>query len=59
MPEIDQQISHFRLLEKIGAGGMGEVHLADDMTLDRKVALKFLLEEKREISSNRVRIDLD
>lgn len=43
--EPGKQVGHFRIISKIGSGGMGDVFLADDTKLDRKVAIKFLNEK--------------
>jgi eukaryotic-like serine/threonine-protein kinase len=50
-------LSHYRILSKIGAGGMGEVYLAEDLKLGRRVALKVLTHELTENSERLLRFE--
>jgi serine/threonine protein kinase len=56
---IGTRIKHFEVIEKIGAGGMGEVYLAKDTRLDRNVALKFLPREFATDPDRRKRLELE
>ena len=54
---IGHTLSHYKIIEKLGAGGQGEVYLAEDSRLDRKVALKILPQHLSERAELRERFE--
>ncbi|MCZ6769019.1 MAG: serine/threonine-protein kinase [Acidobacteria bacterium] len=54
---IGKTLSHYKIIEKLGQGGQGEVYLAEDSRLDRKVALKILPQHLSERADLRERFE--
>jgi Tol biopolymer transport system component len=52
-----RQLGHFKIIRRIGGGGMGEAYLAQDEHLDREVVIKTLLPDKRDAPRVRLRFD--
>ncbi|UCF63843.1 MAG: protein kinase, partial [bacterium] len=56
---IGKKIRHYKILEKLGEGGMGIVYLAEDTKLDRRVAIKFLPRQFAANSEERKRFEVE
>ena len=56
---IGKQILHYKVIEKLGEGGMGVVYLAEDIKLERKVAIKFLPQHIARDSDERKRFEIE
>ena len=54
---LGHTLAHYKILEKIGSGGMGDVYLAEDTKLDRNIALKVLPAELAESDERRARFE--
>jgi len=57
MLQPGQTLAHFRIIKRLGAGGMGEVYLAEDTKLGRKIALKILLADYFEDAERKERFN--
>jgi serine/threonine-protein kinase len=56
---IEKTILHYKIIEKLGEGGMGVVYLAEDTKLERKVAIKFLPRHIAGNSDERKRFEIE
>ena len=55
MPSIGNRLGHYLVLDKLGSGGMGDVYVAEDTKLSRRVALKFLRPDIADARDSRAR----
>ncbi len=56
---IGKSILHYKIIKKLGEGGMGIVYLAEDTKLERQVAIKFLPHQIAENSEERKRFEIE